>query len=59
MSEVIQLKFTLSRIDSVIRNEKVLGLVFYDFALTKKSEVIITDRILVTDEAIHVLDVRR
>jgi hypothetical protein len=54
MSGVVQLKFTVSRIDSIIANEKVFGLVFYDFVLAKKSEDIITDRILVSDETIIV-----
>ena len=46
MSEVVQLKFTVSRIDNIIANEELFGLVFYDFVLAKKSEDIITDRIL-------------
>lgn len=42
-------------------NEKVLGLVFYEMVLTKKSEDIsaVTDRLLVSDEAVQVMDFHR
>ncbi len=59
MQEVVELKFTVSRIESVARNENVLGLVFYQMLLTKNSLSVVTDRLLVSDEAVRVLDIRR
>jgi hypothetical protein len=59
MQEIVELKFTVSKIESVSKNENVLGLVFYQMLLTKNSQNVVTDRLLVSDEAIRVLDVRR
>jgi hypothetical protein len=59
MSKVVELRFTVSKIGSEMKNEKVLGLVFYEMVLTRKSEDIVTDRLVVSDEAVQVLDFRR
>jgi hypothetical protein len=59
MSKVVELRFTVSKIGSVTKNEKVLGLVFYEMVLTRKSEDIVTDRLVVSDETVQVLDFRR
>ena len=59
MQEVVELKFTVSRIDNVMKNESVLGLVFCDMVLTKKSEHVVTDRLIISEEGVRVLDVRR
>ncbi len=59
MQQVVELKFTLSRIDNVMRNESVLGLTFCGMLLTKKYQDVVTDRLLVSEEGVRVLDVRR
>jgi hypothetical protein len=59
MSKVVELRFTVSKIGNVTTNEKVLGMVFYEMVLTKKSEDVVTDRIVVSDEAVQVLDFHR
>jgi len=59
MLDVRELKFTVSKIDNVARNKKVMGLVFYDFVFTKRSHNVVTDRLLASDEGVRVLDVRR
>ena len=59
MHKVVELRFTVSRVDNVTMNENVLGLVFYDMVLTKKSQDVVTDRLLVSEEGVRVLDIRR
>jgi hypothetical protein len=59
MQEVIELKFTVSRIDNEMQNERILGLTFCGMVLTKKSQDVVTDRLLVSEEGVRVLDVRR
>jgi len=59
MQQVVELRFTVSKIDSVTRNESVLGLTFCGMVLTKKSQDVVTDRLLVSEEGVRVLDIRR
>jgi hypothetical protein len=59
MQEVVELKFTVSKMESVTTNDRVLGLVFCDVVLTKRSENVVTDRLIVSDEGVRVLDIRR
>ena len=59
MQEVVELKFTVSKIDNVMRNERVLGLTFCGMVLTKKSQDVVTDRLLVSEEGVRVLDIGR
>jgi hypothetical protein len=59
MKEVVELKFTVSRIDNEMQNERILGLTFCGMVLTKKSQDVVTDRLLVSEEGVRVLDVRR
>jgi hypothetical protein len=59
MQQVVELRFTVSRIDNVMQNESVLGLTFCDMVLTKKSQDVVTDRLLVSEEGVRVLDIRR
>jgi len=59
MQQVVELRFTVSRIDSVTQTESVLGLTFCDMVLTKKSQDVVTDRLLVSEEGVRVLDIRR
>jgi hypothetical protein len=59
MSKVVELRFTVTQIGNVTTNEKVLGLVFYEIVLTKKSEDIVTDRLVVSDEAVQVMGFHR
>jgi hypothetical protein len=59
MQEVVELKFTVSRIDNEMQNERILGLTFCGMVLTKKSQDVVTDRLLVSEEGVRVLDVRR
>ncbi len=58
MLEVVELKFTVARIQKVMRSENVMGLVFCDIVLTKKSQDIVTDRLVVSEEGVRVLDIR-
>ncbi len=58
MLDVVELKFAVSRIDSVMMKERVMGLVFYEMVLKKKSEEVVTDRLLISDEGVRVLDIR-
>jgi len=59
MQQVVELRFTVSRIDNVTQNESVLGLTFCGMLLTKKSQDVVTDRLLVSEEGVRVLDIRR
>ena len=59
MQQVVELKFTVSRIDNVMKNESVMGLTFCGMVLTKKSQDLVTDRLLVSEEGVRVLDIRR
>ena len=59
MQQVVELRFTVSRIDNAMKNESVLGLTFCDMVLTKKSQDVVTDRLLVSEEGVRVLDIRR
>ena len=59
MQRVVELKFTVSSMDNVKKNESVLGLVFCDMVLTRKSQDVVTDRLLVSEEGVRVLDIRR
>jgi hypothetical protein len=59
MHEVVELKFTVSRVDSTKRDENVLGLVFCNMVLTKRSQNVVTDRLVISDEGVRVLDIRR
>jgi hypothetical protein len=59
MQRVVELKFTVSSMDNVKKKESVLGLVFCDMVLTRKSRDVVTDRLLVSEEGVRVLDIRR
>ena len=59
MQQVVELKFTVSRIYNVMRNERVLGLTFCGMVLTKKSQDVVTDRLLVSEEGVRILDIRK
>lgn len=59
MGRTVELRFTVSRIGNLKRNKNVFGLVFYDMVLTRESSEVVTDRLLITDEGVKVLDVRQ
>jgi hypothetical protein len=59
MQQVVELKFTVSRMDNAMKIENVWGLTFCGMVLTKKSQDVVTDRLLVSEEGVRVLDIRR
>jgi hypothetical protein len=59
MQEIVELKFTVSKIDSVTTKAKVLGLVFCEMVLSKKAEEVVTDRLIVSGEGVRVLDTKQ
>jgi len=59
VQRLVELRFTVSRIDNVMQNESVLGLTFCGIVLTKRSQDVVTDRLLVSEEGVRVLGVGR
>jgi len=56
MQEVVQLSITITHVESVSLKEEMMGLFFFRFILYQKAERITTDHLLVSREAVRVLD---
>ncbi|MDA4128131.1 MAG: hypothetical protein OK422_01495 [Thaumarchaeota archaeon] len=54
MKEIIELKMVISKVESVILKEEHLGLTFEMIKSTISHQFVVTDRLLVSDEAVRV-----
>ena len=59
MQEVVKLNIAVKKIESVVMNSEKLGLVFCSITLFPTRNIVTTDRLLISDEAVRVIDVRR
>jgi hypothetical protein len=58
MKEIMELRVTVSKIESLMFDKLHFGLTFHAMLLTKRSEQVATDRLLVSDEGVRVLNLR-
>jgi hypothetical protein len=58
MQELVRLKLSLRKLHTSEMKAEVLGLTFARFTLYQRTEDVTTDRLLVSDEAVRVLDTR-
>ncbi len=58
MQESVKLKLTLRKLHTSQQKAVVLGLTFARFTLHQRTEDVTTDRLLVSEEAVRVLDSR-
>ena len=56
MQEVVQLSITITHVESVSLKEEKFGLSFFRFLPLERTETVATDHLLVSDEAVRVLD---
>jgi hypothetical protein len=56
MQEIVALKISLRRFHTTHYNAKMLGLTFTRLTLTDATEDVTTDHLLVSNEAVRVLD---
>lgn len=57
MNQVVELRFTVARFDSVVIADGTEGPIYRPcMLLARKAEQVVTDRLLVTDKAIRVLN---
>ncbi len=59
MKEIVELRMTVSMMESITLRDEKLGMIFPEIFPTKVSRSVVTDRLLVSDEAVRVLDIRR
>jgi len=58
LREIVELKVELSKMESATLGNRVAGIVFLRMLLLRRSEAIVTDRLLVSEEGVRVLDLR-
>jgi hypothetical protein len=58
MKEIKELRVTVSKIESLMLDKLLFGLTFHVVLLTKRSEQVVTDRLIVSDEGVRVLNLR-
>ena len=58
MREVTELKVTVMKLAGVTHLEERLGLLSPQIMLVKTAQTVVTDRLIVTDEGVRVMDVR-
>jgi hypothetical protein len=58
MQELVRLKLSLRKLHTSEMKSEVFGLTFARFTLYQRTEDVTTDRLLVSDEAVRVLDTR-
>ena len=56
MQEIVRLKLSLRKLHTSQRQSEVLGFTFTRFTLHQGTEDVTTDHLLVSDEAVRVLD---
>ncbi len=59
MQEMVKLNLAVKRIENVVVNSEQSGLVFCRMASFSTRSIVTTDHLLVSDEAVRVLDVRK
>ena len=59
MQEVVKLSIAVKRIENLVVNSEKSGLVFCRMTSFSTRNIITTDRLLISDEAIRIIDVRR
>ncbi len=59
MQETVKLNLVVKKIESVVLNSERSGLIFCRMASFSTLNIVTTDRLLVSDEAVRVLDVRK
>jgi hypothetical protein len=59
MQEVVKLNISVKKIENVVVNSEKSGLVFCRMTSFSTRSIITTDRLLISDEAVRVIDVRR
>jgi hypothetical protein len=58
MKEVVELNIVITRLESAIVSLRSSGLTFFSLIMFSREEKIATDRLLVSDEAVRVLNSR-
>lgn len=59
MQEMVKLNLAVKRIENVVVNSEDSGLVFCRMTSFSTRNIVTTDHLLVSDEAVRVLDVRK
>ena len=59
MQEIVELRIAMARLKGVTINRRESSLTFQAIFLIKTSEEIVTDRLLVSDEEVRILDFGR